>query len=217
MQRASRPLLIEVYPKVPRAPKAETVKRRSTRRYAFQKSYRFQGETGIAALARAINSGDSQGAIEALDRYDDVLLVPPSSTGRLSAVLREATLAGYGPYLQPGEAGDRLAKFDRFRILCARRTGPFGVEAVGEQVVVALRRAGLVPSGVENYDGRPIMITANTYELQIFNGDIGLVLPDPQSGQLRACFTGVGIFECSLSAQKFARSVWPCSVITDSG
>ncbi len=156
----------------------------------LQKSYRFQGETGIAALARAINSGDSQGATEALDRYDDVLLVPPSPTGKLSAVLREAILAGYEPYLQPGEAAERLAKFDRFRILCARRTGPFGVEAVGEQVVVALRRAGLVPSGVENYDGRPIMITANTYELQIFNGDIGLVLPDPKSGQLRACFTG---------------------------
>jgi exodeoxyribonuclease V alpha subunit len=158
----------------------------------LQKSYRFQGETGIAALARAINSGDSQAATEVLDRYDDVLLVPPSTSGNLGGVLRDAALAGYRPYLQPGEAKERLARFDQFRILCARRTGPFGVEALNEQVTGALRRAGLIASKAENYDGKPIMITANTYELQIYNGDIGLVLPDPQSGQLRACFAGGG-------------------------
>lgn len=154
----------------------------------LEKSYRFQGEAGIGVLAKAINAGDAAAAMDVLERFDDVELVPSARPGKLSPALRAAAIQGYRPYLQPGDAGERLAAFDQFRILCARRTGAFGVETVNEQIAAALRREGLIAGGADNYEGRPIMVTANTYELQLYNGDIGLVLPDAESGELRAHF-----------------------------
>lgn len=38
---------------------------------------------------------------------------------------------------------------------------------------------------------RPIMVTENDYNLQLFNGDVGLILPDPENLQsVRAFFKG---------------------------
>lgn len=170
----------------------------------LHKSYRFQGEAGIAALAKAIHVGDASGAMEVLERFDDVHLVAPGKAGKLSGVLRAAAISGYRSYLQPGEPGARLRAFDTFRILCARRTGAFGVERVNEQIASALGREKMIAVGPENYEGRPIMITANTYELQLYNGDIGLVLPDSDTGHLRAFFVAA-----DGSQRKFAPSRLP--------
>jgi len=39
------------------------------------------------------------------------------------------------------------------------------------------------------YRGQPLMITQNDYNLSLFNGDSGVVLPDPEAGgELRAFF-----------------------------
>jgi exodeoxyribonuclease V alpha subunit len=39
------------------------------------------------------------------------------------------------------------------------------------------------------YQGRPILINRNDYNLRLYNGDIGVVLPDPGvQGELRAFF-----------------------------
>jgi exodeoxyribonuclease V alpha subunit len=43
------------------------------------------------------------------------------------------------------------------------------------------------------YHGRPIMITVNDYQLELFNGDVGLVWADPEhDGQLRVFFAAEG-------------------------
>ncbi|HJV66506.1 MAG TPA: ATP-binding domain-containing protein, partial [Geomonas sp.] len=57
-----------------------------------------------------------------------------------------------------------------------------------------LARAGLIDPQERWYAGAPVMITCNDYNLGLFNGDVGLILPDPESGnELRAFFpTGAG-------------------------
>src|SRR5262249_35024064 len=43
------------------------------------------------------------------------------------------------------------------------------------------------------YPGRPILVTRNDYALQLFNGDVGTIVPDPErSGGLVAVFLGPG-------------------------
>ena len=150
----------------------------------LEKSYRFDADAGIGALARAIDAGDAQGAFEVLARYPDVELVQPGER----ALLSRSAVEGYREYLEGGQPAERLRAFDKFRVLCARRSGAQGALAINEQILVALRQEGLIASEGENFEGRPIMVTANTYELQLYNGDIGLVLPDPESKKLRAYF-----------------------------
>src|SRR6185369_8042697 len=101
----------------------------------------------------------------------------------------ERVLAGYGAYLKAPSPEEAFAQFGRFRMLSALRSGPFGVENLNRLVEERLARAGLINPGGRWYAGQPIMITRNDYNLGLFNGDIGLILPDPESaGDLRAFF-----------------------------
>ena len=91
---------------------------------------------------------------------------------------------------RPATATDpaaRLRALERFRVLCAHRRGPRSVSAVNEQLAWALREAGLVdPSEGRFYHGRPLLVTRNDYGAGLFNGDVGLVLDDPQRPDRRA-------------------------------
>ena len=60
---------------------------------------------------------------------------------------------------------------------------------IGLSVERALRRRGLIRGEGANYPGRPLLVGSNDYALGLFNGDLGLLLPDA-SGALRAWFAG---------------------------
>ncbi|MDQ3624083.1 MAG: ATP-binding domain-containing protein, partial [Verrucomicrobiota bacterium] len=82
-----------------------------------------------------------------------------------------------------------LHRLNDFRVLCALRKGPFGVRHVNRLIEAALADAGLIAPDTPHYAGRPVLILRNDYNLHLFNGDVGLVLPDPAAdGALRAFF-----------------------------
>jgi exodeoxyribonuclease V alpha subunit len=63
------------------------------------------------------------------------------------------------------------------------------VNALVERI---LTEEGLIRKKGTWYAGRPILITRNDYDTGLFNGDIGLILPDSEAGnELRAFFPGV--------------------------
>jgi exodeoxyribonuclease V alpha subunit len=87
-------------------------------------------------------------------------------------------------------AGDPVAalgRLDRHRLLCAHREGPYGVERWGGLVEEWLREEidGYGRDG-RWYVGRPLLVTANDYQLRLFNGDTGVVVDD--HGAPRAAF-----------------------------
>ena len=80
-----------------------------------------------------------------------------------------------------------LRAFDRFRILCAVHQGEWGTTALNAAVHKALADAGWLQPHGEWFAGRPIMVTRNDAQLGVFNGDVGVVLPNPQ-GVLKVWF-----------------------------
>ncbi len=158
----------------------------------LRRNYRFPGGSGIGELSRMINGGDADGALRFLSetKTDAVVARALPAAGLLGRALREPILAGYGDNLEVKEPSEVLSRFQRFRILCAVRRGPFGVENLNALVAAALEEAGVIGLRGPWYRGRPVMITANDYNLKLFNGDIGIVLPDDEGGgELRAFFT----------------------------
>jgi exodeoxyribonuclease V alpha subunit len=154
-------------------------------------SYRYGPESGIGALARAINAGDSAEAFAVLESgdYADVALVEPAEDAGLSDALRQAVLQGFQPFLSQQTAEEQLQALERFRVLCAHRRGPGGVEVVNQQIEEALAGAGLIRPEGQYYSGRPIIVTRNDYQLQLFNGDVGLITGDPAAASSqRAAF-----------------------------
>ncbi|HZA71446.1 MAG TPA: exodeoxyribonuclease V subunit alpha [Propionibacteriaceae bacterium] len=161
----------------------------------LSRSWRF-GQA-IDALARAIRSGDDDGVMAVLraDSFEVRFLEvdPEVETGPSADALRG--LAGYvrasgAATLAAARAGDvpgALAALDQHRLLCGHRRGPYGVGRWSIEVEHWLAEA--VPGYAEDgewYLGRPLLVTANDYEMGLYNGDTGVVVDTPAG--VRAAF-----------------------------
>jgi len=161
-------------------------------------SRRFGGPIGQLALA--VNAGDAVRA-EAVLRAGEPG-VRWIENAQQQQVLQLAQ-SGYGSYLDVLNTGHKaglntnheewvrqvLQRFESFRILCAVRDGEWGVAGLNDAVARRLAQAGLLRPNGEWYVGRPVMVTRNDYATNVYNGDIGLTLPDPaRPGALRVYF-----------------------------
>ncbi|MFT6189174.1 MAG: exodeoxyribonuclease V alpha subunit [Oleispira sp.] len=166
-------------------------------------SHRFTHDSGIGKLAAAVNAGQFSQVQQSFTQYDDIHcytnLAAPFSKD-LTIQTREAEFAwqqqvinGYSQYLQAIEQGESpyqvLQLFNKFQLLCALRQGSSGLQALNDRVQSLLQNRGLLNidnhqgSGFNNsseqsrwYVGRPVMISRNDYELNLFNGDIGIAM-----------------------------------------
>jgi len=161
-------------------------------------SRRFGGPIGQLALA--VNAGDAARAESVLRGGQEG--VRWIENAQQQHVLQLAQ-SGYGAYLDVLNTGleaglntnreewvrQVLQRFESFRILCAVRDGEWGVSGLNEAVAGRLAQAGLLRPQGEWYVGRPVMVTRNDYATSVYNGDIGVTLPDPaRPGALRVYF-----------------------------
>lgn len=157
----------------------------------LKQNYRFQASSGIGVVAAAINAGDSEQALSRLNSDSSAGMhwrdLPESAA--LKKSLAAGVIAGYRHYLAAATAAEALVRFDAFRVLCALREGPYGVVAVTRLIEDILVENRLIDVHSRWYKGRPVIVTTNDYNMKLYNGDVGIVFPDPdQSGTLRVCF-----------------------------
>lgn len=164
-------------------------------------SYRFSAEGGIGGLARAVNGGDGEATVAALGEP-----VPPNRVGaderavalvrlgeddELRAVLEPVVREGFTGLLRSRDPEERLDALGRFRLLSPHRQGRYGVVALNRLVEEQLSKAGLINARDVWYDGRPVIVTENDHQLELYNGDVGFVHRDPH-GQTRVVFGTAG-------------------------
>jgi exodeoxyribonuclease V alpha subunit len=149
----------------------------------LQKNYRFGEESGIGLISTAINNDTAAGVLGGMKdgTTEGVILSETPPRELLQKKLAAAVVGGFSGYLQHGNPDDILLAFDRFRVLCAVRQGPYGVEGLNSLIEVCLADAGIIKPVKQWYHGRPVMVTVNDYSLKLFNGDVGIVLNDPES------------------------------------
>ena len=153
----------------------------------LDRSYRFAG--GIGRLARAINAGDHAALWRELEARDEVGWHEPGADGGLGADGERLVLAGLDAFRAASTARERLLALERFRVLCAHRRGPGGVEALNTQIERLLAAHEVIRPDGEWYVGRPILVTRNDYQLRLFNGDVGIISAVPnESGRRQAVF-----------------------------
>jgi exodeoxyribonuclease V alpha subunit len=95
---------------------------------------------------------------------------------------------GYRKYIEEPDPMKALKLLNDLRVLVAVREGPDGLHAVNKAIEQELQKAGLIHPDKVFYENRPVIITANNYELNLFNGDIGIVRK--KNGSLRVWFEG---------------------------
>jgi exodeoxyribonuclease V alpha subunit len=155
-------------------------------------SWRFAG--GIARLARAINAGDADEALLALAEEPDLTQIEVPSGERvrgLTVTLKDLVVRGYQPAVTASDPPRALASLRAFRVLCAHRRGGRGVQGVGPLIEGWLRSEGLIPTVASPwYAGRAVLVARNDHQRRLYNGDVGMLLPDAATpdGPLRAWF-----------------------------
>lgn len=173
----------------------------------LRKSYRFGEDSGIGQLAFAVNKGQTKIAIALLKKAEvspqqleialepqDVSFIALESKESYLLMIQDAVNA-YREYLtlvsQKASPDIILNAFNQYRLLCARREGPFGVSGLNDRIEMLLHRQRLIRRPTNSYQsdyiGRPIMIQRNDSTLGLFNGDIGIMLNNDES-EMKAFF-----------------------------
>ncbi len=156
----------------------------------LEKSYRFDAESGIGNLAKAINSANFDDVSHCLsktelaDIYHNSMQEDEQFKALIHSVCDECS-----DYLQCLDPKEAFALFERFRLLCVHRKGLYGAQMLNSFIEEKLAQKGLISVGATWYAGRPILITQNDYNLGLFNGDTGVTLLD-EAGELRVFFLG---------------------------
>ncbi|TYL49841.1 exodeoxyribonuclease V subunit alpha [Nocardioides sp. BGMRC 2183] len=149
----------------------------------------------IKALAQALRDGDADevlavlrggsAEVEYVETDDPATVLRPACTAAALRVHAAAT----GPGEPAARAAAALDALEEFRLLCAHREGPFGVRHWNRQIETWLAEELGQPLGGGFYAGRPLLVTANDYTLDIYNGETGVVVVDGD-GRRRAWIAG---------------------------
>ncbi len=149
--------------------------------------YRFKGESGIGQLAEAVNSGSMERVKKVIGRGFPDLYTVSHTGGKRKKWLQEQIIQGFQPMLTALGIEDAFTAMEQFRFLCAVRRGPNGVETINQLAAQTLRQQDLIRGDSNWFQGKPIIIRRNHYEMQLFNGDTGLLWND-STGRLMAWF-----------------------------
>ena len=152
--------------------------------------YRFEEDSSIADFADAVRRGDPDDAVERLaDGGDRLRWVRSPEDPEFAAMWREVT-SQRSRLVDLANAGDvdgAIQALTEVAVVCATKRGPNGVSQWSRSIELALdeRYPGL-RWDTEWYPGRPVMITRNDYNLDLYNGDIGVAVATVDG--LRAVF-----------------------------
>jgi len=141
-------------------------------------SKRFKDGGEVDLFAKAVNSGNAEKALACLDAggFEVVYrhlaeqgMTHPGTWPEFRGLLTE-NLKSFVAATTPEEA---LKHLNDYRVLCAERNGPFGVNRINEYVVRELAGSLRAPKCPI-----PMMITRNDHSLGVANGDVGVRMPD---------------------------------------
>jgi exodeoxyribonuclease V alpha subunit len=159
------------------------------RTVVLRESRRFGGAIGV--LAAAVNAGDvakAEGVLRSGGDADVRWLTERDPAAVIAVALRGSGSSmhrGYGHFIAAlrgayegdvARAAAVLRAFERFRVLCAVREGPWGATVLS----AAIEDAVLAEVGIQRlgdwYDGQPLLVTRNDASVGVVNGDVGVVL-----------------------------------------
>lgn len=153
--------------------------------YTLKKSHRFGG--AIKELAEVVNDQQDELAWKIISEGKD------DAVQSLHVDMIDYVAAQQAEYLQLIKVGanfvDIYQAFSRFQALCSNRQGKNSVADINERVQLKLAEQQRIKISGLWYSGRPVMVTQNNPALHLYNGDIGICMPDDLgSGQLMVFF-----------------------------
>ena len=149
---------------------------------SLTKSYRFKDGEGIGALSKAILNNDVPAIKHFLTAKDSQVEIMLAEN---DAALEKFVLK-YAAYINEPDISKALSLLNNQKILCATKMGKRGVHDMNRQVENILQKNQMIKVTGAFYHNMPVMISENNYQLELYNGDVGLVREE--KGELRVWF-----------------------------
>ncbi len=150
----------------------------------LKRSHRFSSEKGIGKFSKAVINNEQ----DILELYlntkkdDQVTIDNTYDEG-----VFENFIKGYIEYIKEPNIKEALNKLNGLRVLCAIRGGEQGLININRRIEKFLHQKRLIKPTAGFYENRPIIVTKNYYDLDLFNGDIGIIRYD-ENKVLKAWF-----------------------------
>ncbi|MDO9213025.1 MAG: exodeoxyribonuclease V subunit alpha [Methylococcales bacterium] len=156
----------------------------STHTVELKTAHRF--DDNIKQLANTVNEQNAGAAWRFLNSGNEHTLLLQDDLIAYIAAQQTA----YLKLIQQGaDFTDVYQAFNRFQVLCSNREGKNSVADINSRVEHKLAQNGRIQIAGLWYSGRPVLVTQNNPALHLYNGDIGLCLPDKhQGGKLMVFF-----------------------------
>lgn len=168
----------------------------------LDRTRRFDAGSAIAEFADAVRLGEADQAVALLTAGPDQVRWVRNSADPALETVRQEVIAHRRRVVELAAGGSdpaqALSELNAMAVLCAHKRGPGGVSQWSRDLEGALDEQfpGLRWNG-EWYPGRPVMITRNDYNLELYNGDIGVAVATEDG--LRAVFDRRGLRRYPLS------------------
>ncbi|MRN36982.1 exodeoxyribonuclease V subunit alpha [Neisseria sp. N95_16] len=150
----------------------------------LQVSHRFGTDSGIGCLARAVVSGDSETAWAQFERFPDELQVLHADMKHQAEYLYHK----HEKYWQAVESGNVALAFGHAADVVVLTAWRQDAENFNQAYFRHLQAKQRISGDMPWFAGQMIMITRNDYALDVFNGDIGLIMPDGESANGLAAY-----------------------------
>ncbi len=178
-------------------------------------SHRFAKAGGIGRLADAIKAGDPDAVVDLLrGGLPNVTWLEPTKEPHAYRPagydrLERLAVDGLAPlYDHLGSPAEALMAMPRFQILCAHRRGRWGAEALNDQIHRWLLKHQVLPTDDEWHPGRPVIVLVNDPAQDLYNGDTGVTLLDPD-GTLRVHFPTLAVANQILATRALSLAQLP--------
>lgn len=150
----------------------------------LKKSHRFTSDSGIGKLSKGIITSDP----DILKQYYDTQTDPDIVIDlKQNESIFNEFIKGFEAYIQEDDIFTALELLNEQKVLCAVKNGERGVHSANDKIEHHLKRKNLIRIDDIFYENRPIIVTKNYKDLELYNGDIGIIRSDA-NGNKKAWF-----------------------------
>ncbi|HRE90721.1 MAG TPA: exodeoxyribonuclease V subunit alpha, partial [Myxococcota bacterium] len=143
-------------------------------------THRFDKAGGVGLVAEAIKQGDPDLVLSRLRAgLPGLTWVETSDKPRSYDALEGVVVEGLTPLFRHLSSPNKaLSVLSDFQVLTAHRRGRFGAESFNPLIERWLAKHQVIPAGVDQPPGRPVIILVNDAAQDLYNGDTGITLHD---------------------------------------
>lgn len=144
--------------------------------FVLEYNFRSKGKTGIENLSKAVNENNRHSLEKILisRKYPDVVFEQLNKENPVEIAVKKHIIKGYHSFAAADRVETAINKLDRFKILCAHNSGEYGTLPLNHICEKILRTDNNFDIQ-EKFFKKIIMVNANDYKKELFNGDTGII------------------------------------------